>query len=180
MSATSETVDYYAVLGVKQDATEDAIRQAYIKQSLQYHPDRNPAVDATKKFQEVAQAYFVLSDTDRRKAYDRSRKDRTRFAQDEPVDPAGVFGGVFEELLTPEVPNPIWFWEPVGAAAGFVMGFIVFNIPGAMFGAWTGKKMGKIRDVKGKGAYEAFLALDKGRKTEILSGLAQKLFASAL
>ncbi|KAJ3175073.1 hypothetical protein HDU87_006470 [Geranomyces variabilis] len=173
-------VDYYELLGVKHDATEDAIRQAYIKQSLKFHPDRNTNADATKKFQEVAQAYFVLSDKDRRNAYDRSRKDKTRFAQDEHVDPNSVFGSVFDELLVPEVPNPVWFWEPVGAAAGFVMGFIVFNIPGAMFGAWTGKKMGKVRDMKGVSTGEAFLRLSKDRKAEILSGLAQKMFSSAL
>ncbi|KAJ3152437.1 hypothetical protein HDU86_005618 [Geranomyces michiganensis] len=180
MATSSENVDYYAILGVKQDAAEDAIRQAYIKQSLQYHPDRNPAVDATKKFQEVAQAYYVLSDAGRRKAYDQARRSNKHFAEGEPVDPSSVFGSVFDELLTPEVPNPVWFWEPVGAVAGFALGFIVLNIPGAMFGAWTGKKMGKVRDVKGVGVYEAFSKLSKDRKSEILSGLAQKMFASAM
>lgn len=58
--------------------------------------------------------------------------------------------------------------------------FIVFNIPGAVFGAWTGKKMGKVRDMKGVSVYEAFAKLGKDRKAEILSHLAQKVFKTAL
>ncbi|KAI8911259.1 hypothetical protein PhCBS80983_g01277 [Powellomyces hirtus] len=180
MAAADQNVDYYKVLGVKPDATEDAIRQAYIKESLKWHPDRNPSTESTAMFQQVAQAYFVLSDKDRRNAYDRARRDNKRFATDENVDPSSMFGSVFDELLTPEVPNPIWFWEPIGGAAGFVMGFIVFNIPGALFGAWTGKKMGKVRDMKGVAVYEAFSKLGKDRKAEILSQMAQKMFSKAL
>ncbi|KAJ3016825.1 hypothetical protein HKX48_003832 [Thoreauomyces humboldtii] len=179
MATADENVDYYKVLGVKHDSTEDAIRQAYIKESLKWHPDRNPNAESTAMFQQVAQAYFVLSDKERRSAYDRSRREHKTFSS-EKADPDSMFGNVFDELLVPEVPNPVWFWEPIGAGAGFVMGFIVFNIPGALFGAWTGKKMGKVRDFKGKSVYEAFAQLGGDRKAEILSALAQKMFAKAL
>ena len=51
--------------------------------------------------------------------------------------------------------------------------FIVFNIPGAMFGAWTGSKMGKVRDMKGKCVYTAFEKLGGDKKRDILSNLAK-------
>ncbi|TPX69114.1 hypothetical protein SpCBS45565_g02692 [Spizellomyces sp. 'palustris'] len=178
--AETTDFDYYEALSIKPDANEEAVRQAYIKESLKWHPDRNPAPEATAKFQQIAQAYFVLSDKDRRSAYDRARREHKRFGMDENVDASSVFGNVFDELLVPEVPNPIWFWEPVGGIAGFMMGFIVFNIPGAIFGAYTGKKMGKVRDMKGVSVYEAFAKLGKDRKAEILSHLAQKMFSKGL
>ncbi|KAI9094928.1 DnaJ-domain-containing protein [Phlyctochytrium arcticum] len=177
--ATFPEVDYYATLSVSPDASEDTIRQAYIKESLRWHPDRNSAPEATQKFQDVAQAYFVLSDSQRRSEFDRARREHRKFGMDEKVDAETVFGGVFDELLTPEVPNPVWFWEPIGGIAGFMMGFIVFNIPGALFGAYSGKKMGKVRDMKGVSVYEAFAKLEQPRKSEILSSLAGKLFKSA-
>ncbi|KAJ3116873.1 hypothetical protein HDU96_008536 [Phlyctochytrium bullatum] len=172
--------DYYQVLGVTETSTDDQIRQAYIKESLKWHPDRNSSDTATARFQEVAQAYYVLSDKDRRAAYDRSRKAEQKYAGEETVDPSQVFGSVFDELLIPEVPNPVWFWQPIGGAAGTVLGFIVFNIPGAVFGYWMGNKLGKVRDMKGVSVYEAFMKLGKERKAEILSHLAKKMFASAV
>ncbi|KAI8818073.1 DnaJ domain-containing protein [Fimicolochytrium jonesii] len=181
MPEMDDNIDYYAVLGVKQDATEDAVRQAYIKESLKWHPDRNPSTESTARFQQIAQAYFVLSDKNRRTAYDRARREKKRYAapSEEPVNAEAMFGNVFDDLLVPEVPNPVWFWEPVGGVAGFVVGFIVFNIPGALFGAYTGKKMGKVRDMKGVAVYEAFAKLSKDRKAEILAALAGKFLPKA-
>ncbi len=64
--------DYYEVLGVAKDASADEVKKAFRKAALKYHPDRNPGdVEAEKKFKEVAQAYEVLSDADRRSRYDR-------------------------------------------------------------------------------------------------------------
>ncbi len=64
-------IDYYAVLGVPRNADESAIRDAYRKLALQYHPDKNPGDSvAEQKFKEVAEAYNVLSDKDRRSVYD--------------------------------------------------------------------------------------------------------------
>ncbi|KAJ3300168.1 hypothetical protein HK104_003778 [Borealophlyctis nickersoniae] len=179
MSKTDPNVDYYAALGVATDATDEQIRQGYIKESLKWHPDRNTAPEATEKFQVVAQAYFVLSDRERRTEYDRARRSNTKYGSPD-VDPGSVFGNVFDEMLQPEVPNPIWFWQPIGGAAGFILGFIIFNIPGAIFGMYSGSKMGKVRDMKGVSVYEAFAKLGRDRKAEILSHLAQKMFSSAL
>ncbi len=64
--------DYYDVLGVARGATPDDLKKAYRALALQYHPDRNPDdPDAENRFKEVSEAYAVLSDTDKRRAYDR-------------------------------------------------------------------------------------------------------------
>ena len=63
--------DYYEVLGVKKDATEDEIKKAYRKIAIKYHPDRNPDdKEAEEKFKEAAEAYDVLHDPQKRQTYD--------------------------------------------------------------------------------------------------------------
>ncbi|MBN2222434.1 MAG: DnaJ domain-containing protein, partial [Vallitaleaceae bacterium] len=63
--------DYYKVLGVKKDASQDEIKKAYRKLALQYHPDRNQSnKEAEEKFKEVSEAYAVLSDQKKRQEYD--------------------------------------------------------------------------------------------------------------
>ena len=64
--------DYFQILGVSRNATKDEIRQAYRKLALKYHPDRNPGdKNAEEMFKEVAQAYAVLSDDEKRAVYER-------------------------------------------------------------------------------------------------------------
>jgi len=62
--------DYYQVLGVSKSATNDDIKKAYRKLALKYHPDKNKSPGAEEKFKEVAEAYEVLSDSEKRKIYD--------------------------------------------------------------------------------------------------------------
>lgn len=62
--------DYYEVLGVARDADAKAVKDAFRTLTLRYHPDRNKAPDAQEKFREVVEAYAVLSDPEKRKAYD--------------------------------------------------------------------------------------------------------------
>ena len=64
--------DYYEVLGVSKDANADDIRRAYRQLALKHHPDRNPGDQgAEEKFKEATEAYSVLSDGDKKAAYDR-------------------------------------------------------------------------------------------------------------
>ncbi|MHC4938582.1 MAG: molecular chaperone DnaJ [Planctomycetota bacterium] len=72
MPAASGKRDYYEVLGVPKNADADAIKRAYRKIALKYHPDKNPGnKDAEENFKEAAEAYEILSDSEKRAAYDR-------------------------------------------------------------------------------------------------------------
>ena len=62
--------DHYATLGISPNATPDLIKTAYRKKAAQFHPDKNASLDAPTRFRAAQEAYEVLSDADRRKAYD--------------------------------------------------------------------------------------------------------------
>ena len=63
--------DYYDVLGLNRDASDEDIKKAYRKLAMKYHPDRNPdSKEAEEKFKEGKEAYEILSDADKRRAYD--------------------------------------------------------------------------------------------------------------
>lgn len=78
--------DLYEILGVSRDASQDEIKKAYRKLALQYHPDKNPGdKEAEEKFKEVAEAYAILNDSEKRARYDRYGHSAT--------SGAGDFGG---------------------------------------------------------------------------------------
>lgn len=78
--------DYYEVLGVSKNASDEEIKKAYKKMAIKYHPDRNPDnKEAEEKFKEAAEAYDVLRDPQKRARYD-------QFGH-EAVNGAGGFGG---------------------------------------------------------------------------------------
>ncbi|MCJ7826260.1 DnaJ domain-containing protein [Patescibacteria group bacterium] len=62
--------DYYDILGISKSASDAEIKRAYRKLALEWHPDRNKAANANEKFKEINEAYAVLSNKDKRAAYD--------------------------------------------------------------------------------------------------------------
>jgi curved DNA-binding protein len=62
--------DYYKTLNISRDASQEEVKRAYRKMARKYHPDVNKDVDAEKKFKEISEAYEVLKDVEKRKAYD--------------------------------------------------------------------------------------------------------------
>lgn len=80
--------DFYEVLGINKDASKEEIKRSYRKLAKEYHPDRNKAADAETKFKEVQEAYEVLIDDQKRKAYD-----QYGFAGTSGFEPGGGFQG---------------------------------------------------------------------------------------
>jgi molecular chaperone DnaJ len=95
MAATKP--DLYKLLGVGKNASDEEIKKAYRKLARQYHPDRNPGdAQAEERFKEISAAYDVLSDAEKRKAYDQGTGP---FAAGGGFDPS-AFGGSFGDILS--------------------------------------------------------------------------------
>jgi DnaJ-class molecular chaperone len=89
--------EHYAALGLQSDATLSDIKRAFRQKASQFHPDRNSDPDAPARFREVQEAYDVLSDSDKRKAYDDNRR---RNLLDDPAQTAReIWQGYFQQVL---------------------------------------------------------------------------------
>ena len=91
-------MDYYRVLGVSREASDDQIKKAYRKLVFQHHPDRNPdSTDAEAKIREINAAYAIVGDAEKRRSYDRL------FWGDEPraetVDPGVILDEMEKKLF---------------------------------------------------------------------------------
>ncbi|MBO6048953.1 MAG: DnaJ domain-containing protein, partial [Spirochaetales bacterium] len=142
--------DYYEVLGIDKNASEDEIKKAYRKIAIKYHPDRNPDnKEAEEKFKEAAEAYDVLHDPQKRQQYD-------QFGFDGPAGMGG-FGGF-------------------GGGGGFSMDDI-FSMFGDVFGGHSG--FGGFGGFSGGGGHAQYRGSDlrlKVRLTlqEVASGVTKK------
>ena len=91
--------DYYEVLGINRNASDDEIKGAFRKLARQLHPDVNKEADAEEKFKEINEAYGVLSDADKRARYDRFGKEGLGNMGGGFHDYSADFGDIFEELF---------------------------------------------------------------------------------
>ena len=108
MNTNVSKADYYEVLGVSREASDQELKSAYRKLALKYHPDRNPGDHAAEeKFKQASEAYQVLSDADKRAAYDRfghAGVGAQGFGGGSPfaggVDIGDIFGDLFGEMFS--------------------------------------------------------------------------------
>ena len=117
--------DFYKILGVKKEASEDELRKVYRKLARQFHPDANPGDKAAEeRFKEISEAYSVLSDKQQREEYDalRAMGGGARFTAG---GPGGGFEDVFSNLFGGGFP---------GAARGARSGGFPGGFPGARGG----------------------------------------------
>lgn len=70
-------MNYYEILGISFNATQEEVKKAYRRMAKKYHPDMNPDIDTTEKMKEINTAYDTLSDIEKRKAYDKTLKPKS-------------------------------------------------------------------------------------------------------
>lgn len=91
--------DLYQILGVSRNASKDEIKKAHRKLALKYHPDKNPGKDAQERFKRIQEAYDVLSDEEKRAAYDRYGSDFEKIRGGHQGPPPGGFDGLDLEQI---------------------------------------------------------------------------------
>merc|ERR1711953_1652626 len=101
-SRTGENMkDYYEVLGLPRTAGAEQIKKAYRKLALKFHPDKNKAEDAEERFKEIGEAYEVLSDEDKKAAYEASLiSERSTCWKSEPEQSQSTYCGGYSTNTT--------------------------------------------------------------------------------
>jgi len=125
--------NYYELLGISRNATQDEIKRAYKKAALKHHPDRNPnnKETAEAKFKQVGKAYQILSDTQKRQTYD-------QFGEEGISQMGGGSGGGFDANF-----DPFDLLRQFGGGGG--VGGMGANIFGNMFNQQQGEKQKKVK-----------------------------------
>lgn len=98
-TAVVGAADFYKLLGLSRDATHKEIKKAYRQKSLELHPDKNKEEGAAEKFAEVARAYEVLSDEDKKEIYDRHGEEGLKQHEQGGGGGGGGFGGGFDDIF---------------------------------------------------------------------------------
>eukprot|EP00741_Cyanophora_paradoxa_P018984 tig00021108_g18327.t1 len=128
-------VDYYNVLGINRDASDDDIKKAYRKLAMKWHPDKNPnnREQSEKKFKQVAEAYEVLSDPQKRAIFDQYGEEGLKHG----VPPDGAGGGGFQGYNFSGNAEDI-FTQFFGSANPFASFFDMGGMGGGMGGGAGG------------------------------------------
>ena len=171
--------DFYEILGIAKGASKDEIKAAYRKMALQYHPDRNKESDAEEKFKEINEAYEVLSNEQKRSAYD-------QFGHAAFDPSSGPFGGgrTYTQQSGPFTYTYSSGGNPFGANADFDFGgfsnpFDIFEqfFGGSFGGTQTrGKRLETYRVQltfleAANGVEKEFKIDDKNKKVKIPAGV---------
>ena len=143
--------DYYQILGVNKNASDDEIKKAYRKLAMKYHPDRNPnKKEAEERFKELNEAYAVLSDKEKRRQYDTFGKEgfHQRFTQED------IFRGFdFDEILSSLFGGKARREFRYGGRGGFDFG--------DLFGGVAYRESGRMPQRGEDVAYELSLSLEE-------------------
>ncbi|RJR14582.1 molecular chaperone DnaJ [Candidatus Microgenomates bacterium] len=155
------TRDYYEVLGVSKSASEQELKAAYRKQALQWHPDRNKSKEAEAKFKEINEAYEVLSDPQKKAAYD--QYGHSAFQQGGFSGAQGPFGGTHQQ-------GPFTWSYSTSGGQGFDPSDFGFSDPFEIFEQFFGGGFGRAQQPRKPvyGLTIEFMEAVKGVSKEVI------------